>query len=49
VQTDRTVPYNKPDTIICDNKQGARMLIGVAVPADRNVIKKEAEEIQTSQ
>jgi hypothetical protein len=36
---------NKPDIIICDNKKGTVMLIDVAVPADRNVIKREAEKI----
>ena len=45
VQTDRTVTNNKPDIIIRDNKQGTCMLIDVAIPADRNVIKTEAEKI----
>jgi len=45
VQTDRTVPSNKPDIIISDNKHGTCMLIDVAIPGDRNVIKKEAEKI----
>jgi DNA modification methylase len=45
VQNDRTVSNNKPDSIICDNKQGTYMSIDVAIPADRNVIKKEAEMI----
>jgi hypothetical protein len=45
VQTDRTIPNNKPDIIIRDNEKGTRMLIDVAVPGDRNVIKKEAEKI----
>jgi hypothetical protein len=33
-------PKNKPDIIICDNKKGTSMLIDVAIPGDRNVIKK---------
>ena len=45
VQTDRTVTNNKPDIVTCDNKQGTCMLIDVAIPADRNVIKTEAEKI----
>ena len=45
VRTDRTIPNNKPDIIIHDNKQGTCMLIGVAIPGDRNVIKQEAEKI----
>ena len=42
VQTDRTIPSNKPDIIIRDNEKGTCMLIDVAVSGDRNVIKKEA-------
>ena len=47
VQTDRTVPSNKPDIIIRDNLNGTCMLIDVAITGDRNVIKKEAEKILT--
>jgi len=45
VQTDRTIPNNKPNIIICGNEKGACMLIDVAISGDRNVIKKEAEKI----
>jgi len=45
VQTDRTIPNNKPDIIISDNEKGTRVLIDVAISGDRNVIKKEAEKI----
>jgi len=45
VQTDRTIPNNKPDIIIRDNENGTCMLIDVAISGDRNVIKKEAEKI----
>jgi len=45
VQTDRTIPNNKPDIIIRDNETGTCMLIDVAISVDRNVIKKEAEKI----
>jgi len=45
VQTDRTIPSNKPDIIIRDNGKGTCMLIDVAIPGDRNMIKKEAEKI----
>jgi len=45
VQTDRTIPNHKPSIIIHDNKQGTCMLIDVAIPGDRIVIKKEAEKI----
>jgi hypothetical protein len=45
VQTDRTIPNNKPDIIIRDNEKGISMLIDVAISGDRNVIKKEAEKI----
>ena len=43
VQTDRTIPNNKPDIIIRDNEKRTCMLIDVAIPGDRNVIKNEAE------
>jgi hypothetical protein len=42
VQTDRTIPNNKPDIIIRDNEKRTCMLIDAAIPGDRNVIKKEA-------
>jgi hypothetical protein len=45
VKTDRTIPDNKPDTIIRDNEKGTCVLIDVAISGDRNVIKKEAEKI----
>jgi len=45
VRTDRTIPNNKPDIIIRDNKQGTFMLIDVAIPGNRNVIKTESEKI----
>ena len=45
VQTDRTIPSNKPDIIIRDNEKGTCMLIDVAISGGRNVIKKEAEKI----
>ena len=45
VQTDRTIPNNKPDIIIRDNEKGTCMLIDVAISGDRNVIKKEADKI----
>jgi hypothetical protein len=44
VQTDRTIPSNKPD-IIRDNEKRTCTLIDAAIPGDRNVIKKEAEKI----
>ena len=45
VQTDRTIPNNKPDIIIRDNEKGPCVLIDVAISGERNVIKKEAEKI----
>ena len=45
MRTDRMIPNNKPHIIIRDNKQGTCMLIDVAIPRDRNVIKKEAQKI----
>ena len=45
VQTDRTIPNNKPDIVIRDNEKGTYMLIDVAISGGRNVIKKEAQKI----
>jgi hypothetical protein len=45
VQTDRTIPNNKPDIIIRDNEKRTFMLIDVAISGDRNVIKKEVGKI----
>jgi len=44
VQTDRTIPNNKPDIIIRDKEKGTCMSID-AFSGDRNVIKKETERI----
>ena len=44
VQTDRTIPNNKPDIIIPDNEKGTCILIDVAISGDRNVIKKARRE-----
>jgi hypothetical protein len=41
VQTDRTIPNNKPDVIIQDNEKRTSILRDVAIPGDRNVIKKK--------
>jgi hypothetical protein len=46
VQTGRTIPKNKPDIIIRDNDKRTCLVIDVAISGDdRNVIKKEAEEM----
>ena len=45
MQTDRTIPINEPDTIIHDSEKGTFIVIDVAIPGDRNVTKKEAENI----
>ena len=37
VQTDRTIPNNKPDIIIRNNEKGTCMLIDVVISGDRNV------------
>ena len=43
VRTDRTITNNKQDIIIRDNEKRTCILIDVAISADSNVIKKEAE------
>jgi hypothetical protein len=39
-----SIPNNKQDTIIGDDKQGTCMLIDTAIPGDRNVNKKGSRE-----
>ena len=39
VWTDRTIPNNKPDIVVRDNKQGTCTLADVAITRGRNVIK----------
>jgi hypothetical protein len=41
IQTDRTIPNNKPGIIIHNSEKGTCMLIDIAISGDRNVIKKE--------
>ena len=43
VHTDREVTANKPDVIIKNKKVKTCTLIDVAIPADRNVVQREAE------
>ena len=42
VHTDREVTANRQDIIIKNNKEKTCSLIDVAIPADRNVVQKEA-------
>jgi hypothetical protein len=44
VHTDREVTANRPDIIIKITKAKTCTLIDVAIPADRNVVQKEAEK-----
>jgi len=44
VHTDREVKANRPDIIIKNKKEETCTMIDVAIPADRNVVQKEAEK-----
>jgi len=44
VHTDREVTANRPDIIIKNKKEKTCTLIDVAIPADTNVVQKEAEK-----
>ena len=44
IQTDRTIPNNKPDIIIRDNEKGTCMLIDVAISGGRNAVTKRSRE-----
>jgi hypothetical protein len=42
VHTDREVAANRPDIIIKNKKEKTCTMIDVAIPADRNVVRREA-------
>jgi len=44
VHTNREVTSNRPDIVIKNKKEKTCTLIDVAIPADRNVVQKEAEK-----
>jgi hypothetical protein len=44
VHTDREVTTNRPDIIVKNKKEKTCKLINLAIPADRNVVQKEAEK-----
>ena len=44
VHTDREVTANRPDIVMKNKKEKTCTLIDVAIPADRNVVQKEAEK-----
>jgi hypothetical protein len=44
VHTDRKVTANRPDIVIKNKQEKTCALIDVAIPADRNVVQKEAEK-----
>jgi hypothetical protein len=43
VQTNITIPNNKPDIVIRDDEKRTCMLIDVAISGNRNVIKKGSQ------
>ena len=45
VRTDRIIPNYRPYIIMRDNERRICMILDVAISGDRNVIKKESEEI----
>jgi hypothetical protein len=44
VQTDREILANRPDIIVKNKKDITCLLIEVAMPSGRNIIKKEVEK-----
>lgn len=45
IHTDRTITANKPDIVIKDRRNNMCTMVDVAVPADANVMAKEAEKL----
>jgi hypothetical protein len=44
LRTNRSIPNGNPDSIIRDNIEETRVLVGVAISGDRNVIRNEDEK-----
>jgi hypothetical protein len=44
VHTEREITANRPDIIIKNKKEKTCTITDVAIPADRNVVRKEAEK-----
>ena len=44
IQTDRTIEHRRPDIIVHDVEKGERLIIDVAIPADKNIADKEVEK-----
>jgi len=42
VQTDRTIPNNKPDRTIRDNGKGTFVLIDVAISGDKKCVQERS-------
>ena len=47
VLTDKNVHHNKPDLVVWNKAERTAQIIDVAVPMDRNVIRKNADKIIT--
>ena len=45
VQTDKTIPHNKPDILLVDKDERKAYVIDIACPSDYNVVKKRREKI----
>jgi hypothetical protein len=45
VQTNGTIPNNKPDIIIRDNEKGTCLLTYIAISGDANESKKEVKNV----
>ena len=45
IRTDKKVPHNRPDIIIHNENTRECLIIDVAIPVCKNVVKKEAEKI----
>jgi len=43
--SEKTIPNNTTDIIICENEKGSCMLMDAGISGDINVIKSEAERV----
>ena len=45
IQTDRTVQHNHPDIVVFCKEKRHCQIVDVAIPGDRNIVKKQAEKL----
>ena len=45
IQTDHTIPHNKPDIVIVDKRRNEPTIIDIAIPNDHNLAQKRLDKL----